>query len=68
MSENVIGILAFLVYSFLAIRWGLRFTNGRWRWLEQPNHKVIKIIISVLLGYILAGAYFIIWIIKLIIQ
>ena len=57
-----------IIYSFFAVRWGMRFVDGRWNWFEQPNHKIFKIIVAVILGYILAGLYFLLWCVKMIVD
>lgn len=59
------GLIVFAIYSFFALRWGIRAVDGRWQWLEQPNHKAIKIVIGAIFGYILAAFYFIFWCVKM---
>lgn len=67
LNDFIVGMIVFLVYSFFAIRWGIRFVDGRWSWLEKPNNKILKIVLSIVLGYILAGLYFVLWCVKMII-
>lgn len=67
LNDLIIGLIIFLVYFFFAIRWGIRFVDGRWTWLDQPNHKVIKLIVAAVLGYFLVGLYFIFWCVKMIV-
>ncbi len=63
--DNFFSIILILVYSFFAIRWGLKYIDGRWAWLEQPHLKVLKIIISIVWGYIFVAFYFIAWCFKI---
>ncbi|MCI8628915.1 MAG: hypothetical protein HFE57_05335 [Firmicutes bacterium] len=58
MENFWVQLLIIAVYSFFAIRWGFRFVNGRWAWLEKPNRKILKRIISFVVGYFLVGFYF----------
>lgn len=67
MNEFMASLLILVVYSFFAIRWGIRFVDGRWAWLDEPEHKVIKIIVAIVLGYFLVGFYFIFWCVKLVV-
>lgn len=67
MSEFMRDLLIFAVYSFFAIRWGVRFVDGRWSFLEKPGNRLLKMIISIILGYVLAGLYFVLWCIKMIV-
>ena len=66
-TEDLLVLVFLLIYSVLAIRWGYRFVDGRWEWLEKPNHKVIKIICAVVIGYVLSVINFLIWIIKFVV-
>lgn len=67
MNDFVGELLILVIYSFFAIRWGIRFVDGRWKWLEQPNHKIIKIVVAIILGYFLVGLYFIFWCVKMLV-
>lgn len=67
MSDFAGGLLILAVYLFFAVRWGIRFVDGRWEWLDQPNHKIIKIVVSIILGYFLVGLYFIFWCVKMLV-
>lgn len=62
--ETLLVIIALIVYSFFAIRWGLRFVDGRWKWLEEENMRAIKMAIGVFIGYIGVGIYFLLWCVK----
>lgn len=62
--ENLLVIVAIIVYSFFAIRWGFRFVNGRWAFLEKPEMKIVKYIIAILLGYVTVGICFLLWCVK----
>lgn len=51
--EVVITIAVVIIvglYLFFGIRWGHRFVDGRWNWLEKPELKILKIVISVVIG------------------
>lgn len=66
-SSLLFVIIASVVYAVFAIRWGLRYVDGRWAALEEPKKKPLKIVVSILLGLVL-GAFKICWmIIKLVI-
>lgn len=67
MGEFLGGLLILAIYSFFAIRWGLRFVDGRWAWLEQPEHRIVKVVAAVVLGYFLVGFYFIFWCVKMLV-
>jgi len=56
------NLAIFLVYTFFAVRFGLRFMDGRIAFLEQPGMKIIKIIVSVAVGYVVAMGYFLLWV------
>ena len=60
----MLAIIAIAVYSYFAVRWGFRFVDGRWEALERAEMKPIKIIVSIFLGYITAGLYFVLWCVK----
>lgn len=67
VNEFIGAFLVIILYSFFAIRWGFRFVDGRWAWLEKSNNRIAKIIISIVLGYFLTGLYFVLWCVKMII-
>lgn len=67
LNEFIVPLLVLAVYIFFAIRWGIRFVDGRWAWLEKPNHKVIKIVVAIILGYFLVGFYLIFRCVKLLV-
>lgn len=67
MNDFVVGLLILVIYLFFAIRWGVSFVDGRFEWLEQPNHKIIKIVVAAILGYFVVGLYFIFWCVKMIV-
>ena len=67
LYDTMVGLLIFLVYSVFAIRWGMRFIDGRFAWLEQPNHKTVKMVVAIVLGYFLAGFYFVFWCVKMLV-
>lgn len=67
LSEFILPLLLLAVYIFFAIRWGMRFVDGRWAWLEKPNHKAIKIIVAIISGYFLVGFYLIFRCVKLVV-
>ena len=48
--ENIFWYIVLAVYGIWSIRWGLRFVNGRWAALEQPKMRVVKVIISIVIG------------------
>lgn len=50
--ENVLIFGAVVVYCVWSIRLGLRFVDGRWSVLEQPQNKGLKIFISVVIGWL----------------
>ena len=62
--ETLLVIVALVVYSFFAIRWGLQFVDDRWEWLEKENMKAAKIAIGIFIGYLGAGIYFLLWCVK----
>lgn len=62
--ENLMTILAFLVFTGFSIRYGLKFIDGRWAWLEQPSLKILKFIIAFCIGYFVIGLYCFTWIWK----
>lgn len=41
-----------IVYIVLGIRWGLRYVDGRWGWLEQPANRVVKWVVGVGIGIV----------------
>ncbi len=41
-----------IVYIVLGIRWGIRYIDGRWAWLEQPTNRVVKWIVAVGIGIV----------------
>ena len=66
MNDALISGLVILIYAFFSIRWGYRFVDGRWAWLESPDRKVLKFLVALFLGYFLAGLYFVFWCLKMI--
>lgn len=62
--DTGIVVIGVIVYSFFAIRWGYRFVDGRWAWLEGSEMKIPKVIIGVVVGYVFVGLYFILWLLK----
>lgn len=65
-AEIIFGIVFIIV---IGIPNGFRFVNGRWAYLEQPEHKALKTIVSILLGalfgYILVAWTVVKWFAKL---
>ena len=54
--ENIFWYIVLAVYGIWSIRWGLRFVNGRWAALEQPKMRVVKVIISIVIGAVFYAA------------
>ena len=61
-------LLFFLIYTVLALYVGYRCLSGRFVWLDgqAPVNRITKIVLSLMLGYIIAGVYLFYWIWKLI--
>lgn len=64
--EDFVLVIIVICYGIWSIRWGLRFFDGRWSFLEAPNMKVVKIIVSVVGGVLFGIFYFIFRVIKFI--
>lgn len=58
--ENIFWYIVLAVYGIWSIRWGLRFVNGRWAALEQPKMRVVKVIISIVIGAVF-GVFYLVW-------
>jgi len=60
---EIIITIAVLLYAALAIYVGWKIMTGRIAWLDKagtPN-RIVKITISVAVGFVLAGFYVIFW-------
>lgn len=66
MDSNKIIILIICIYTVWGIYSGFKFLSGRSRWLDtkKPLNVIVKCLLSLLLGYIIAGFYLIYLIIK----
>lgn len=63
MQKLLIGIVI-VIYGIWSIRWGLRFVNGRWLFLEQPSRKWMKLLASCVIGLLFGFCYFLYRVIK----
>jgi len=57
-----------ILYVFWAWFAGWKFLTGRIAWCEQPGvpNKIVKAILSIIVGYVIGAFYLIYWIFKLI--
>lgn len=63
MKDPIVTI-GLVVYCYFAARWGYRFLDGRWAWLEAPGMKVTKIIVSSLFGIWGYTIYILFWLVS----
>lgn len=66
MSEKNIIVIIICIYTVWGIYSGFKFLSGRSKWLDtkRPLNVIVKCLLSLLLGYIIAAFYLIYLIIK----
>lgn len=55
--EKYILYIALIVYGFWSVRWGIRFVDGRWAVLERPKMRIVKIVVSLVIGFVFGVVY-----------
>lgn len=66
MSEKNIIVIIICIYTVWGIYSGFKFLSGRSKWLDtkRPLNVIVKCLLSLLIGYIIAAFYLIYLIIK----
>ena len=59
--------LLVIAYTAWAVFSGWKFLSGRSEWLDAPKtaNRIIKILLSVVIGWVIGAFYFIYWVLKL---
>ena len=67
MDDSIVTILA-LAYTAWAIYSGYKFLSGRSEWLDQkaPLNMIVKIALSIVIGYVIGAFYLFFKIINLV--
>lgn len=60
-------LLLVLAYTGWATFSGWKFLTGRSAWLDSPEmpNKIVKIALSIVVGWVIGAFYFIYWVLKL---
>ena len=65
---GVLGLIVLICILSIGIPNGFRFVDGRWAYMEMPEHKVQKIAISILIGCVAGVFYFVYRAVKFIVD